>query len=160
MRMRRKLSALFLCLLLLCSCSARGTPANQWLLEQETASNDLQQASISISDLFSLFLIGSIGKSDFETEIDLLIAGLQLSQLQYQDTQKDIEPGSHSYSSKCGQEALDNAYAITLDFLSASKSELDDPSVLAHRYLEWRDSFLTQVAAYLTAKTFIEESGD
>lgn len=158
--MKRKLSALFLCLLLLCSCSAKGIPANQWLLEQDTASDDLQQASISISDLFSLFLVGSIGKSDFETEIDLLIASLQLSQLKYQDTQKDIEPGSHSYSSKCGQEALDNAYAITLDFLSVSKTVLDDPSVLAHHYLEWRDSFLTQIAAYLTAITFIEESGD
>lgn len=158
--MRRKLSALFLCLLLLCSCSAKGMPANQWLLEQDTVSDDLQQASISISDLFSLFLVGSIGKSDFETEIDLLIASLQLSQLKYQDTQKGIEPGSHSYSSKCGQEALDNAYAITLDFLSVSKTVLDDPSVLAHHYLEWRDSFLTQIAAYLTAITFIEESGD
>lgn len=158
--MRRKLSALFLCLLLLCSCSAKGIPANQWLLEQETASDDLQQASISISDLFSLFLVGSIGKNDFETEIDLLTASLQLSQLQYQDTQKDIAPGSHSYSSKCGQEALDNAYTITLDFLSVSKTQLDNPNVLAHHYLEWQDSFLTQIATYLTAKTFIEESGD
>lgn len=159
MMRHRFIACILLMLLFFSGCTARGKPANDWLLEQNVACSDLEQASISISDLFSLYFIGAIEPSDFGNELNLLITQLKISQAQYLETQQEIEPASHSYASKCGQEALDSAYDITLEFIGDTNSgELEDKEALAYRYLEWRDSFITEIATYITAKSFIEEN--
>lgn len=157
--MKNKIFAVILVLsFLLSGCASQKIPANDWLLEQHAARSDLEQASISISDLFSLYLIGSIEWPDFENELNLLVMQLQLSQAQYNETKKEIEPASHSYASKCGQEALDDAYKLTLDFLIDTVKEADTVQGITYRYLAWRDSFISEIATYLTAACLIEEN--
>lgn len=145
-------------LLLLSGCTQQGMPANEWILEQHNVCFDLEQSSKSISDLFSLYLIEAIDPSDFKNELKLLIFQLQISQAEYMKSKDNIQPATHSYASKSGQEALDNAYNTTLDFLETTLDSECVPNDLIYPYLEWRDSFITYIATYLTAKSFIIEN--
>lgn len=155
--MKTKLAAVILSIfILLTGCTSQGIPANDWILDQDTTCSDLEQASKSISELFSLYFIGAIESSDFRNELDLLIIQLRLSQSQYTESKTNIQPATHSYASKSGQEALDSAYSITLEFLRDSINT--EPSNLIYPYLEWRDSFLSCIATYLTAKSLIIEN--
>lgn len=155
--MKIKLMAVVLSILvILTGCVSQGLPANEWIVEQDTTCSDLEQASKSISELFSLYIIGAVEPSDFENELDLLIIQLQLSQAQYTESKSNIQPATHSYASKSGQEALDNAYLITLGLLKDSVNS--KPSDLIYPYLEWRDSFLSCIATYFTAKSLIIEN--
>ena len=152
-----KLAAVVLSLLgLLTGCADQRLPANDWILKQNATCSDLEQASKSISELFSLYFIGAVEPSDFENELDLLIIQLQLSQTQYTESKANIQPATHSYASKSGQESLDSAYSITLNFLKDSANT--EQSDLIYPYLEWRDSFISYIATYLTVKSLIIES--
>lgn len=156
--MIRKIFPVILCLFLLAGCNSESLSGNQWLLQQTTVYEDLEQASNNICDLFSLHLIGAVKESDFKNEVRLLITLLQSSQTNYRKSQKEIAPGSHSYASKCGLEALDNAYQVTLGLLEISDNHAGDPEMLAQEYLSWRETFITEIAAFLTAKNLIMES--
>lgn len=147
----------FLLIFLLSGCTNQKTTGNDWAMNLSSTYSDLEQASKSITDLYALYFIGAVESSDFQNEKRLLQTQLRLSQRQYEHTKSDINPGSHSYASKAIQEALDKAYDDTLTFLSCT-NEPDDLSTELYAYLEWRDSFITDIATYLTAKNLILEA--
>lgn len=156
---RRFLLYLLACSFLFSGCSSHELSGNDWFLEQTSFYSDLEQASLSISDLFSLYFVGAVGTDDFSSELNLLFKQLSLSQEQYLNGKKKISPATHSYASKCGEEALTTAYKATLDLLSTSRELLQttEQEKLISEYLEWREILITQIATYCTSQKLISE---
>ena len=74
--MKRKiLLCAFSVSLLFFGCSSKSISGNDWLLEQSISYSDLEQASLSISDLFSLYFVGAVDKKDILNELDFIQSG-------------------------------------------------------------------------------------
>ena len=158
--MKRKiLLCAFSVSLLFFGCSSKSISGNDWLLEQSISYSDLEQASLSISDLFSLYFVGAVDKKDILNELELLTAQISFSQEQYLEGIEAISPSSHSYASKSGEEALTTSYEITLDFLDNAELLLKagEQQQLMYEYLEWRELLITQIATYCTAIDLVSE---
>lgn len=156
--MNRKIIMLFLAIsLLFTGCSNNCISANEWLLCQDSVCADLKQASLSCSDIVTLYISGAIAHEDFINEVLLIKNQIQLSQMLFLKSQQNIEPGSHSFVSKCGQEGLTAAYEETLTFLSLISEEKSRENILYH-YLKWEDAFIAQISTYLTAKNILQEA--
>ena len=142
-------------ILLITGCANEALTGNEWLLAQEDFYEDLHQICLEIDDVFSLYLIGSMGTKDFQNELVFLNIETTACQKQYEQQNAKIKPGSHSFASKIGMEALDHALSSIQSFLNICGKNIDDTEELARSYIEFKDNILTDVAAYVTARDLI-----
>lgn len=148
---------LLLCCLALTGCSQKGTTGNEWLLQQKSYCEELQEICSSIDDVYSLYLLGSMEINDYCNEIQLLQVQALACSAQYEQQKKDanILPASHSYASKAGVDALESSNMEIQMFLEQSL-ETTDRETLARLYVDFQDEMITNLATYITSYNLIQ----
>lgn len=131
---------------------------NQWFLGENSFTDAIRIASTSISDLFSLYLIDTIGIADFQTEISLILTQLQAAEIAFANKCAMIEVDSQSFASKRGADAISSAYQTTIKFLESSLKNESSKEELKKQYSIWRESLTRDIATYYVAKQLIEEA--
>lgn len=154
-----KKSKLSLLLLFLClglgACHASGISGNDFLLQQQSYYQNLQAICSSSDDILTLYLIGSMDITDFQNEFHLLVKQTKLVTNQYEQQKTQITPGSHSYASKAGMEALNQAGNEILNFLHTVLENPSDLEFIAQQYILFQENIVEQLAVYITAKEII-----
>lgn len=148
------LLALFLCF---CfgGCQPSGISGNDFLLQQQSYYQNLQAICSSSDDILTLYLIGSMDITDFQNEFHLLDKQARLSMNQYDQEKAQIIPGSHSYASKAGMEALNQAGNEILNFLHTVLENPSDLEFIAQQYILFQENIVEPLAVYITAKEMI-----
>lgn len=143
---------LFICLL---GCnSTTYIDGNEWLEIQEQCLVDLKAYTDGMDEVYTLYIIGSIGKEDFANELSLLQTQYNLLVRFYDELKAEhpLKENGHSYISKAGTEAMETAYASLGKLFAsvyAADGSLKDPAEVSYIYLAVREEYESAIRDYL-----------
>jgi len=168
--MKRKLLCFALLLLIVVNSFGCGNEktitGNEWLIIQEQCLEDLKSYADGMDEVYTLYFIEAISKEDFANELVLLNQQYKILKAFYEKlkTENPLEPGSHSFVSKKGTEAIENLYTCFGEILKNSVDENGQPlpqSRLAYRYLAYRQNIIGYISEFTMAITIIKyENGE
>ena len=95
-------------------CAAKGVTGNEWLLMQEERLDELELLADNMDEVFSLYVMGAIGSTDFLTEIELLKQQYAVMNEMYDAEKREypILPENNSYAAQKGVEGLERVREI------------------------------------------------
>lgn len=140
-------------------CAAKGVTGNEWLLMQEERLDELELLADNMDEVFSLYVMGAIGSTDFLTEIELLKQQYAVMNEMYDAEKREypILPENNSYAAQKGVEGLERVREILGAILN--NAAVDGvplpPDEAAYMYMAYKDELADNLAVYITAVQYI-----
>lgn len=154
-------------LMMFAGCVSRGITGNDWILMQESHLSDLEMFADNMDEVFSLYVMGAIGTTDFLTEIALLREEYLIIDSIYEAEKQEypILPESNSYAAQKGSESMERVRDILASILnSAIVNGIPlSPEEAAYMYMAYKEELANNLAIYMTAAQYIkaaEEKGN
>lgn len=109
-----------------------------------------------LDTVVNLYVIGSITSDDFKNEIEMLGYQYEMVLAAYEKKSDEckLQPGSHSYASKKGIDALEGMMDSISDILDAAVSKdgsILSPTDMAYVYLAYQQQITHYIAEYLVS---------
>ena len=135
-----------------------GITGNEWLMDQEERMNDVSAFCDEMDEVFTLYIGGYMSRDDFVNEEILLRQQFAILKAKYEqkDAETKIKTGTHSWSSKKGEEVLSDLFKHIEDFISVEYADMDKQSILAN-YLVLQETIERDVAGYIVLRSWITE---
>ena len=135
-----------------------GITGNEWLMNQEERMNDVSTFCDEMDEVFTLYIGGYMSRDDFVNEEILLRQQFSILKAKYEqkDEETKIKTGTHSWSSKKGEEVLSDLFKHIEDFINVEYADMDKQSILAN-YLILQETIERDVAGYIVLRSFIME---
>lgn len=153
------LIAIIAFLLFCVGCTAKGISGNEWVLMQMSYLDELELFAENMDEVFSLYVIGAIGATDFLTEIDLLKEEYSIMDSVYKAEKQShpILPESNSYAAQKGSEGFERVREILLLILNDAVVDGSplSPEEAAYMYMAHKEELTDNLAVYLTAVQYI-----
>ena len=140
----------------------KGMTGNEWMMLQTDYIDTLTAYTVNMDEVYALYIAGDMPVTNFITEYALLENEWDVMDAAYEKflQANTITPGTHSYASQKGEEAINLLRTNIKDILTSTKNENSVISTdkMLYMYLAHKQQAQVYLAQYAVSYMIIKES--